>query len=317
MLHSRWGTVPISNWESVSLIGLLAHYQSQNLSEISFSFSSKISEDVLEIENDQVAIGVDFKKEFIYTTDVQNKPINDYYFFKDAYKAKSHDIESLIKLPYDWYFDPRKGILINTVKNIKIYPPTALDYFLPDFTIPIDDMKSPKWWKYSKDIITISFPCIDKKYITNIEIYLTNSKQIDIKVSSQKPSMSRLTFEYTNDLNIDIVSSKMKEEKLHLVNVHYGEHVTQKICTSSDDNLCVQLLINNDFYKNYKKSFIPLSHRPIVGKNSSNFSLASQVLNCEKREQFKKNQDNRFISSKAGKKLLREISALIDKQNGN
>jgi hypothetical protein len=309
-LYQRWGGIPINSWETISLVAVYIYFFEGNISDIAFPFRVTFEENRLSAENEDMEIQLSTAKQLLK---VAYKNLNEKVrtiLVEDIYKLRLQQDASCVKIFQDWFFDTKNGLLLDKKRNLIVYAPTASKQNFVHLTTPIDDVKTPIFWEYSKGVLHMIYSILDEKVRITLTV-IFKKESIELTISSHEGFIPRITIEHDRD----IIDSLKKVDQIVIRQVRYNNR-SHTICSGNSNQLCFQILRIPTIHKKYLRTFIPRSHRPYIrGVNyfniNSTMPLAAAILDAKQRKVLMSALNDTMAFSEEGNKILNEIKNML------
>lgn len=305
-LHQRWGILPINTWESVALVAVYYHLFERDNLDVALPFRTASENNMLKAENKDISIKVILDKQLLKVAYKNIPKKNQHITLRDAYKLRLSTAPSCVKLFQDWIFDPQNGIIINEKKDIIIYAPTASSRNFMGLTIPVDDVKTPKFWNYTNNVLHVIYNTLEKDI--KVELLATFDVQvINLAINAPVNFIPRLTVEHDTRSTISLTDNKQT-----VIDTARYNNRLHTIYNGTINKFMVNLKDIATVHKRYLRSFIPRSYRPyICGANTAGLfrtlPLAATLLDYTQRQLLINTPNAILALSDEGNKMLNQL----------
>lgn len=303
-LHARWGIVSVNSWESVSLVAVYNYFFKTDALDIAFPFRTTSEDGILQAENKDMVIKLMVDQQLLqvsYKDTLQKKQIT----LQDPYRLRLNTMPAYVRLAQDWVFDPQNGLIIHEKKKITIYAPTASSQSLLGLTIPIDDVKKPKYWNYTNNGLQVIYTVLNE----DIQVALLatfNGLGITLAISAPENYKPRLTIAHDATSMVRFTD----HPKTTIETVKYT-HCAHTIYHGMTQKLVAHLIDTAPLHKKFLRTFIPRSHRPYIGGTHSygagTLPLAAMLLDPTQRNIFMNRPHVLLELSEQGHQILHQI----------
>ena len=281
-LHQRWGILPINSWESVSLVSIYNHFFQSDALGTAFPFRIFLGNDILTAENKDIIIKILLDRQLLQVEYKHVHKRSKDIVLNSVGRLRLKTTSSYVRLSQDWVFDPCNGTIVNKKSDIIVYAPTASSRNFIGLTIPIDDVKAPEFWGFSKNILHVIYGTLEKN--VKVELLATfEAHGVTLEISAQEKFIPRLTIEHDAKFTTSLIDGKRT-----VIDTARYKNRFHSIYNGITNSFEVHLGAMATVHKKYMRSFIPTSYRPYIqGANAvgmfAKLPLAASLLDHTQR----------------------------------